>query len=377
MSIRLVYHPIEGNRWHVSPFDEAIVQMARNKDVLIACPYIGLGYIERIISICNSVLILSDFEAWLSSNDDSARLQIVAFMDRHAEIIRHIGGLHSKVVIASDKALVGSANFTNAGITRSIEMSVLFTGEPQVEEARRWFDSLWKQSISVSAKHLEEYLEALPPKMLTYDGPRGALTSPPLIQSKLVEIQPRTQIRDKKELGLLIERVGSMLSRQWASQYFDVVNELLQVTGLSGDDPRLALTIPYNNWQHVLPVIINNRYVLASWRWQGKPMLGVIMGPEFDHVRKPYFVLPCGPFHALPQERARMLPTPCFARIAADDMDKFLASQELKESWLDASLREVGRAVASTFRRFHRPNVYEAVVNLDFRNTLLDRAFTK
>jgi ribosome assembly protein YihI (activator of Der GTPase) len=43
----------------------------------------------------------------------------------------------------------------------------------------------------------------------------------------------------------LIERLGELApDRQWAENYLDLVQELVEVSGLSNDDPRLAMTLP-------------------------------------------------------------------------------------------------------------------------------------
>ena len=59
-------------------------------------------------------------------------------------------------------ALVGSSNFTKAGLTQNIELNVQIKND--VEELQRWFDVHWEQGVditeailSVIEKHVKEY----------------------------------------------------------------------------------------------------------------------------------------------------------------------------------------------------------------------------
>lgn len=78
--------------------------------------------------------------------------------------IRHCKDLHAKVILAEAKALLGSANFTEKGITGRTEVSVLFEGEPQVEELQVWFQSLWLQSSPIKLSEVSNYIDLLPSK---------------------------------------------------------------------------------------------------------------------------------------------------------------------------------------------------------------------
>jgi hypothetical protein len=55
--MKLIYHPIRPNDNYVSAINEAIVEMSKGQDVNIACPYLSLDYLERIISISKKMEI--------------------------------------------------------------------------------------------------------------------------------------------------------------------------------------------------------------------------------------------------------------------------------------------------------------------------------
>jgi len=141
MSTELIYHPPSSAPGDVSPFDEAVISVVKDNNVKIACPYLNLTYVQRIIRLSQSWQILTDAEEWLASHNKNAREQIQKFIKDNSERIHHCRDLHAKVIVAGEKALVGSANFTHKGITQRTEMSVLFEDEPQVEELDLWFNN--------------------------------------------------------------------------------------------------------------------------------------------------------------------------------------------------------------------------------------------
>ncbi len=64
----------------------------------------------------------------------------------------------------TDYAIVGSSNFTHAGLTQNIELNILTTEQHQIEALRGWFEQVWKEGDDVSEevlkvieKHLKEY----------------------------------------------------------------------------------------------------------------------------------------------------------------------------------------------------------------------------
>lgn len=140
MLVTLKYHQPGEPPGTVSPIDEAIDQMVRGQHVDIVCPYIGLPYLKRIIKQASSWRLLSDVDQWIISQAQNSRSKIYDFITAHSESIRHYPDLHAKVIIAENKALVGSANFTEKGMTKRIEMCTLFENKRQVEELRDWFN---------------------------------------------------------------------------------------------------------------------------------------------------------------------------------------------------------------------------------------------
>ena len=122
MASRLIYHPLESIRGGVSPFDDAIINMVSGEDVRIACPYIGLEYLQRLTDKTREWWLITDIEELLKLQPRTQRDAFADFIDQNFERVRHCQGLYAKVLIAGQQALVGSANLTKKGITRRVEM---------------------------------------------------------------------------------------------------------------------------------------------------------------------------------------------------------------------------------------------------------------
>lgn len=142
MTVRLIYHTPESMDGGVSPFDATITDMVEGSELQIACPYLGLSYLQRVIERSSGWRLLTDVEEWLASHAHESRTRIVDFILANRERVRHCKDLHAKVLIAGTRALTGSANFTDKGITGRVEVSVLFDCCEQVEELRAWFELL-------------------------------------------------------------------------------------------------------------------------------------------------------------------------------------------------------------------------------------------
>jgi len=354
MSIKLIYHTPESASGGVSPFDEAIIHITTGEDVLIACPYLSLSYLERIIGLGKSWRVLTDVEEWLASHNHTMRVEIQNFIGQHSEHIRHVQDLHTKVIIAGQKALVGSANFTNKGIAGRVEMSVLFEEEPQVGELLKWFDSLWLQSEPVSVEELQACARSMPAKApANRDKPRIFSPVPP-IRSRLKSVkqhrgQPIVTPYGEATSEQLVERVKFAPSREWIDGYFDLMKLLLETTGLTDDDPRLVTSMPQSKW--FLPVSINNRYVLAPQKRMDGFVIGIIYGPEFELLPElKASVESYGRFKPLRGES--VMDVPFFVRV--DNAKRIIESPEIRDGWLRAALREVTRAKSSPYRKYHQ-----------------------
>lgn len=144
---RLIYHRLDAPS-ATSPFDDAILEVARMGAVRIVSPYVGVAYLERIISVAGEWRLISDVEEWLSSLSVRARPKAWRFICENLEHIHHCPAIHAKAVIGQSLAMIGSANLTNTGILGRTEIGILFDEPSMLLEIGAWFDGLWGQTAS-------------------------------------------------------------------------------------------------------------------------------------------------------------------------------------------------------------------------------------
>lgn len=58
------------------------------------------------------------------------------------------GKFHAKAYILADKALVGSSNFTRAGLTKNIELNIKVSED--VEQLQAWYNARWEESVDIT-----------------------------------------------------------------------------------------------------------------------------------------------------------------------------------------------------------------------------------
>lgn len=186
MSIRLIYHTDESTAGGISPFDEALMTMTSEQDILIACPYLDIGFLNRYIGHSRSWYLLTDVQAWLNAYPSTKHEEIQAFIEEHAGRIHHLPALHAKAVITKTTAFFGSANLTEPGILRNQEISAVVEDGPSVEVLYAWFKRLWSQTEPADRNEVEVYAREVrqttpaPPRK-----PRYSISSPaPRVRAK-------------------------------------------------------------------------------------------------------------------------------------------------------------------------------------------------
>lgn len=172
-------------------------------------------------------------------------------------------------------------------------------------------------------------------------------------------------------------------SREWVNSYFDLVKQVLDITGLKNDDPRLTMSLSPNKTSWHFPVSINFRYVIAMQKrkidGQDKYFVGLIFAsycrdiPELSRDRR---IKESWKFSNL---RGEFSETPYFLRFdnLYEAASLIASSEQVKQCWHDALIAEVNRAKSSTFRKFHQPKVYNLVTDKNFRAEILDMAYSE
>lgn len=185
MNIKFIYHTDTSISGGVSPFDEAIHQVSSSEELVIACPYIDIDYIEPFLNKCKNWRIVSDIEAWLSAFQGKSRERIINFIMENKFQIHHYKNLHAKVILGEHSCLVGSANFTRMGVTERVEMSILLDEKEHINEIRIWFEKLWVESGEIDLLELQKYAKVNNDIQLTDDSTNSCIKSiAPVIKAK-------------------------------------------------------------------------------------------------------------------------------------------------------------------------------------------------
>ena len=175
---------------------------------------------------------------------------------------------------------------------------------------------------------------------------------------------------EQAERADLVNRIRLAPNSQWMHRYFDLVKQVIEVTGLSDDDSRLALTVPKRSgYWCFLPININNRYVLNVLNEDPEWSIDLLCS---YHLRNRLdlhdgLIFQCG---ALASERWQVVPPPILVRLNGFDIP-----QELREDWHYNLRAETARAKGSPYRRSHRSSVFKAATDLKYRAVLLRDAF--
>ncbi len=157
--MKLVYHT---KRAKYSVFDKEILGLVKNEDILIACPYITLKYFERITMSAKSWKLITDAEAFLPNYKGGYATFLKDYIVKNRDVIRHYKGLHCKVIISKKGIFMGSANFTEPGIRKRIELSSTIREKGKIKELQKWYAGIWKDSDLLDPDELHSYVDSLP-----------------------------------------------------------------------------------------------------------------------------------------------------------------------------------------------------------------------
>jgi len=263
--IKLIYHDGESSNGGISPFHTTIKEIAKDKKVYIVCPYIGTNIFEDFVKFPNSWYLITDIEAWIKS-DPSNKLNIQDFILKNCENIQHYKDIHAKVIITDDNAFIGSANLTKKGLTGRVEMSVLIRENEIVDELKKWFEDLWKDSDSNIIPDLEKFVNSITPtdKNDPINSSKGPTISSkaPIINAKLEDFENTHEKNTINHHQRLVEAIKLLPNKDWVNSYFDLANEMIEFTGLTNDDSRLSMSIKKSK---KMAITINKRMVLMPY----------------------------------------------------------------------------------------------------------------
>lgn len=367
----LIYHD-PSDRHGISPFVNAIREITKNEEVLIACPYITPSFFREITTGTDNWFLLTDVGEWLGIHDQTNREVIQDFIVENHDHVRHVPDLHAKVVVGSNRALIGSANFTTKGLAGRTEMAVLLEEQDVIEEISEWFETLWSIYDQPEIERVEAFIETA-----------STIPTPAQNQSNISFTSSRSpgtaslnesddefakEIEHEESHADLVQRVSKAPSPEWIHSFFKLAGDLLSVTGLSNDDPRLLMSLPQAG---TIPITVNNRYTLVAFRGVQSRTEFILPSnmEEADAIvdRADY----AGRFDPIYSEAES--DAPWF--VGFDGLPYQAVDEEFKNMWFRAIKTQMERATASPYKKYHEPVVYRAAHDRDYRERVIREAF--
>ncbi len=374
--MKMICRQLTNDQNQISLFDEAIINIASNADIMMICPYIKLNYLERIIKKSNSWKLITDFVAWIYSQWKS-NSEIRDFVLKNSKKIRHYPGVHAKAIISGNKAIVGSANFTESGIKENIELGVLIEETAPIVELKDWFTQLWNLGEKLDERNTKDCIQKIgkPPQQHKPPAPEIIKVPNRLNKTSLVDLTPHlTNSNSLTYPPGLIETLKSTKDRKWLEDCFDFLSEMLTHFDLKSSDKRLVTTFTKSCR---LPVTIGQRYAATlfydpskSRKEKNNCAIHLIMPLDYD----------C----KVNREKHRILFNDIFTNnkedagqwITFDRKGDFDISSDLKKDWYQAISVELKRCRrGSGFRRHHEPMIFDLITDLSYRKKILDTAF--
>jgi hypothetical protein len=149
------------NIYKKTKFKDRILSLVDQENIKIICPYLTLDIFKDIILEKNWKLI-TDTKALFLSTEKYKHIELIEFITKNNNKIKHLDKVHAKSIILEDKALFGSANFTNSGMNTNIELSAIINDSKKVNELKTWFDDLWEKTNELRSDIVDTIIDSIP-----------------------------------------------------------------------------------------------------------------------------------------------------------------------------------------------------------------------
>jgi hypothetical protein len=249
-----------------SPFDEALGRVAKGSAVDLACPYLSVDVLARLLGAGGRFRLVTDAEEWLRALARPGRAGIIDFIRAHQGAVRHYRDLHAKVALSPTLAMLGSANFTERGLLERQEIGVLLRERATISQLAGWYEALWSHAHPVDLDALADFERALPAQPLSEHAAIARTLAPPP-----AHVPPGTALPlpeegddwDHDTVERLIAFLGRAPSRPWAEHFLEAARILVEGLGVQPGDPRVVTSFRKHGF--IIAVSINNRWVLQPW----------------------------------------------------------------------------------------------------------------
>jgi hypothetical protein len=357
--MKLIYHDINIHN-QISQFDKEIVEIVKGQELLIVCPYIGLGYINRILNLSSNWKIITDIEEWIYSHQNNNQRDLIReFIKCNSERIRHISLIHAKVIITEKKAFLGSSNLTESGICERIEMSVSFDDQDKINELKDWFGSLWSIGIIPQEQQIESFIKnnsTVHPRKVSVIKNQISLK---IKKATLVNLNNLISVTKDHEMHFAKSILKLSKDISWINGYFDLINDLFTEFKISNDSQKIAMSV---NKDFKIPISIGQRYII---RPRKTGIVGLIMPLEFEDIVNDYknANIEEGYFYDKRKNQEAFW-------VNFDISNHFEFDSTIINLWKSAVEKELNRTTISGFRKYHNPAYFKAVIEKDYRERL-------
>jgi hypothetical protein len=287
--MEIIYHDWNEND---SPFLEELIDIFEENDVMVACPYIDRKILSFLISRANNVKIVSDVVAWLESCSTKERVKTIEFINALGERLHHCPKLHAKVFFNESKSLIGSANLTNSGMLRNIEMSVVLDNSEKLDELRQWFKKLWDitepldydnmNEINNWEKRVAKDKEVKQKNKLNITKDNSPIISG-YIPTKLRKYKKQLSESDEEVLSRIKKVIDLFPSLEWFNEFLDIWEYILEYFDIQVDDQRITLSVP--KAKDKLAMTVGQRYVATGFT-RGEIALIMPINPDINEEDK-------------------------------------------------------------------------------------------
>ena len=395
-----------------SPFDTAISELVKDKSIQVVCPYITLNDFEKVIlNGCKDWELLTDLKALVKSQGDGDKIEkMLDFIEKYRTKIKHQTGLHAKVIIAEDRALIGSANFTHNGIYENKEISVIISDPEKVNEIKSWYNELWQHATELTEEELtewisrvKEYINYVEKEHLRSDIPN--ISFPKKIETiygqkskehietnqKIEEYITRTNYNidtsqiendvknievDKDDEQMLIKYLKKLDSKIYTKHYVDLAQHIIEKFNLREQDKKLCFSIPMNLGK--IAIITDQRVILSQYLRANKE-IGIIMPLEFDEENARVE----GWNSSYTDFTTKTKPSKLEARLIYYNRTGEVNFNNITISeWeraVEDELKRIEKSRSKTgpgrWREQHQPTVYKFICDKEYRNYILDQVY--
>ncbi|NLC55989.1 MAG: hypothetical protein GX774_04035 [Armatimonadetes bacterium] len=393
-SVELLFHPVPAQAGRESKvFADAakrLLDETPNSEIRLVSPYLGLEVLGPLVWE-RRFRLLTDLLACFEGGADP---QCVQFLREHADHVRHLAGVHAKVILTDGGLLFGSANLTRSGFMERDELGCLIRDPALIQPVSDWFNALWAigepiddQQLTAAAERGARLAEARrragtgakrPARAsTTHRGRRtlGWMTHWRRRKSSTAAAAaspvPANEETDREELVQQLRLLTQ--SRRECDQVLALLARALQTSGLTLEDSHLHVNFgksPQGDWNTIsdwraINVTIGQRYVAwCTWE-KGAPEFGFILDDEAV-ARRAAQTLPGAWNDTFTKRRMADSPT---LHVRLPSLEAL--PEEVLSSWERAIRQEAARRNAdgsipkSSFRKYLRPFLYHVLTNPD------------